>query len=142
MRACVIGLAVTLLLPVNVALAQGAPFCVVTAAGAECLYYDANSCRQAARAMGGMCAINRGVQDAPPGCTGTGCIGEALSHSSKGLVEGAQEYQMRELLIEQQRMRNELLRQQLERQRQLEVERLPSCSAVPFARPGEVVYCK
>lgn len=35
--------------------AQAAPFCVATAYGESCTYYDANQCRQAAVSAGGAC---------------------------------------------------------------------------------------
>ena len=50
--------------------AQDAPFCVMDVSGAQCIYFDAGSCRQIAATMGGMCVANpeymRGSGRMPP----------------------------------------------------------------------------
>jgi len=44
-----------------------APFCVVTASGTNCWYFDAKSCQDAANNARGMCVINEKEQKAPSG---------------------------------------------------------------------------
>lgn len=39
-------------------LAYSAPFCVQTSYGKNCYYYDANSCKSAAKSSDGMCVPN------------------------------------------------------------------------------------
>lgn len=36
-----------------------APFCVVSASGTQCFYYDAPSCQQAAQSQRGACVVNQ-----------------------------------------------------------------------------------
>lgn len=45
-----------------------APFCVVSSFGRDCVYFDARTCRETARGVGGMCVANsenEAVGDAP-----------------------------------------------------------------------------
>lgn len=48
----------------TLAFAQGAPFCVASGAGTQCMYYDLGSCQSAARTFQGMCVANQ-QQPAP-----------------------------------------------------------------------------
>lgn len=54
----VIVIALWLLLP-GAAIAQQAPFCVVSGAGQQCHYYVMQSCQSAARTFQGMCVANQ-----------------------------------------------------------------------------------
>ena len=49
-----------------------APFCTVSAAGTQCIYYDPGQCQQAARQFNGMCVAN--VQSAPTNSGAPFCV--------------------------------------------------------------------
>lgn len=46
----------------GVAFAQGAPFCVFSGAGANCIFYSVQECQSAARTLDGMCGPNTAAQ--------------------------------------------------------------------------------
>jgi len=48
----------SLLAVTTLALADGAPFCVVNWAGYQCYYYDVQSCQRAAEIARGACVVN------------------------------------------------------------------------------------
>lgn len=48
------------------------PFCTVSAAGKQCIYYDANQCQQAAAQSRGMCVAN--VQSSPVPSSAPFCV--------------------------------------------------------------------
>lgn len=58
MKAASIVVAMAIALPAHAA----APFCVVTAYGKSCWYYQADQCQRDAAQQGGMCAVNTEVQ--------------------------------------------------------------------------------
>ncbi len=53
--------------------ASAAPFCVVTAAGKRCYYYDEPSCERAAESARGACVINDS-DERPPSGTAPFCV--------------------------------------------------------------------
>lgn len=50
--------ALALALFASSAIAQNAPFCVVSASGRDCFYYDAPTCQQRAADVRGACVVN------------------------------------------------------------------------------------
>lgn len=93
--------------------AVAAPFCAVTAAGANCFYYDVQSCRQAA-GTAGACVVNSGeVQSDSATRQRSGIrfstVKPAIDTYQQGIREGDRQraedqlWELRQLEIEQRR---------------------------------------